>query len=41
MAKCPICDVDLEVDDTYDMDYDDDGMTLYQIGHCSKCDREY
>lgn len=44
MAKCPICDVDLEVDDTYDMHYDTDfGMTLTlnQIGHCPNCDRNY
>ena len=44
MAKCLICDVDLEVDDTYDMHYDTDfnmTLTLNQIGHCPKCDRNY
>ena len=44
MAKCPICDVDLEVDDTYDTHYDTDfNMTLIlnQIGHCPNCDRNY
>ena len=44
MAKCPICDVDLEVDDTYDFHYDTEfNMTfiLNQIGHCPKCDRNY
>ena len=44
MAKCPICDVDLEVDDTYDTHYDTDFnmiLTLNQIGHCPKCDRSY
>lgn len=44
MPKCPICDVNLEVDDTYDTHYDTDfNMTLVlnQIGHCPKCDRNY
>ena len=39
--KCPHCNVELEVDDTYDIDYDDDGMTLYQVGACPECGREY
>ena len=42
MAKCPICDVDLEVDETYDTHCDTDFnmiLTLNQIGHCPKCDR--
>ena len=44
MAKCPICDVDLEVDDTYDFHYDTEfnmTFTLKQIDHCPKCDRNY
>lgn len=44
MAKCPICNVDLEVDDVYDTHYDADyNMTfiLNQVGHCPKCDRNY
>jgi hypothetical protein len=44
MAKCPICNVDLEIDDTYDIHYDTDftmTLTLNQLGHCPKCDRDY
>ena len=44
MAKCPIYDVDLEVDDTYDFHYDTEFNMIFilkQIGHCSKCDRNY
>lgn len=39
--KCPHCCVTLEVDDTYDMDYDDEGIVLRQVGHCPECEREY
>ena len=39
--KCPHCCVELELDDTYDMDYDDEGIVLYQIGHCPECNRDY
>ena len=44
MAKCPICDVKLELDDTYDTHFDAEfNMTfiLNQVGHCPRCDREY
>lgn len=44
MAKCPICDVKLEVDDTCDIYFDADfemTMTLTKVGHCPKCDRNY
>ena len=38
---CPHCKVELELDDTYDMDYDEEGITLRQVGHCPNCDKEY
>ena len=38
---CPCCNVELEEDDTYDMEYDTEGIILYQLGHCPKCNREY
>jgi transcription initiation factor IIE alpha subunit len=38
---CPCCNARLEFDDTYDMEYDDESIVLYQIGHCPKCDRSY
>ena len=38
---CPCCKALLEQDDTYDMEYDDEGMTLYMIGHCPHCERDY
>lgn len=38
---CSCCRAKLEVDDTYDMDYDEEGMTLYHIGHCPQCERDY
>lgn len=31
----------LELKDIYDMDYDEEGITLYQIGHCPQCKRDY
>ena len=38
---CPHCKTQLEVDDTFDLDYDDESLTLYQIGHCPNCGRNY
>ena len=38
---CPHCNTELELDDTYDMDYDEDGITLRQIGGCPECNRQY
>lgn len=38
---CPHCKAELEMDDTYDMEYDDEYILLYHIGHCPKCDKEY
>jgi hypothetical protein len=38
---CPCCNAALGIDDTYDMEYDDEGIILYHIGHCPKCDRDY
>ena len=39
--KCPKCGVELECDDTYDFEYDEDGMILYQVGGCPKCGQGY
>ena len=41
MAKCPHCNSELEHDDTYDMEYDEDRIVLYLIGHCPKCNKDY
>lgn len=38
---CPHCKAELELDDTYDMDYDEEGIILRQVGHCPNCDTEY
>ena len=38
---CPHCNTELECDDTYDMEYDEEGIILRQVGHCSECEREY
>lgn len=39
--KCPHCEVEIEWDDTIDINYDDDCITLNQVGHCPECDRDY
>lgn len=39
--KCPHCNVELEYDDTYDMEYDCEGIILYEVGHCPKCNRDF
>lgn len=44
MAKCPICDVNIEIDDTIDIDYDvefNKTFTLNRVGHCPRCNRNY
>lgn len=41
MTKCLYCNSELELDDTYDMEYDEDGIVLYLIGHCPKCNKHY
>ena len=38
---CPKCGVELECDDTYDFEYDEDGMTLRQVGGCPRCGQGY
>lgn len=38
---CPHCKTELEAEDTYDMYYDDENMTLCQVGYCPKCGRGY
>lgn len=39
--KCPHCSVALIENDTYDMDYDYEGITLRKVGECPECGREY
>lgn len=39
--KCPHCKVELEHDDTVDMEYDCEGMVLYNVGHCPKCEKDF
>lgn len=39
--KCPTCNHELDVDDTYDLDYDDECLTLYQVGSCPICGKSY
>lgn len=38
---CPHCNTELEWIDTYDMEYDEESIVLYQVGHCPKCNKEY
>lgn len=38
---CPHCKTELEYDDTYDMEYNEESITLYQVGHCPKCKKGY
>ena len=38
---CPHCKTELERNDTYDMEFDEDRIVLYQIGHCPKCKKDY
>ena len=38
---CPHCCVELSHDDTFDMEYDSEGIVLYSVGHCPSCKRDY
>ena len=38
---CPHCKTELECDDTYDMECNEESITLYQVGHCPKCKKGY
>ena len=38
---CPHCNTELEYDGSYDMEYDEDSIVLYQSGHCPKCRKDY
>lgn len=40
-AHCPYCGVELEVDDTYECDYEDERTIYYVVGHCTKCDKNF
>ena len=39
--KCPHCNVELDTDDVYDMEYDYEGIILHKVGHCPECGRDY
>ena len=44
MVKCPMCNVELIEDDTYNSSIDENfGMTasFNKVGHCPKCEKEY
>lgn len=38
---CPNCGRLLECDDTYDVEYNEEGIILYQVGHCPRCGKDY
>lgn len=40
-AICPYCDVVLEVDDTYDNDYDSGKYIDLVVGHCPNCNKNF
>ena len=40
--KCPHCNVVLEEDDCFDMDFASDDIIIRElVGHCPECNREY
>ena len=42
--NCPHCEVELDLDDTYDIEstYEDgEDIILHQVGTCPECDRVY
>ena len=44
MAKCPICNIELIEDDTYNSSINEHfgtTATFNKIGHCPECEREY
>ena len=41
MVKCPHCNVELKLDETYDREIMSWGVILYHAGHCPECEREY
>lgn len=38
---CPCCKVELEHDDTYDMEYDEESLVLDETGWCPCCKRDF
>ena len=41
MPNCKYCKVELEFDDTVDEYVDNEEVTLYEVGHCPNCRRNY
>lgn len=39
--KCPVCDLELEVDEVYDDYYDSEKREENWYGHCPKCGKSY
>ena len=39
--NCPHCSCELDLDDTIDFEYDDEALTLHQVGTCPECGRVY
>lgn len=39
--KCPKCGAEIDIDDTIDIDYDDEWLSLKRIGFCSGCNANY
>ena len=40
-AKCPFCKEELEIDESFDIDFEDDYVVNRVAGHCPCCDREF
>lgn len=41
MAKCKICNVELELDDALDAYLEDPKVIVKEDGHCPKCGKNY
>ena len=39
--KCPKCGAELDIDDTLDFNYDDEWLSLKQVGSCPACGTYY
>lgn len=41
MPKCLKCGCELELDDTYDTEFNGDTVLTHNIGHCPNCGTDY
>jgi transposase-like protein len=39
--KCPFCRRELELDDTTDIEYDEESLVLDETGWCPRCKRDF